>query len=99
MKLKLFRLALLPLIFFILPYAVDAARYSLECSGACAANCSTWYLTYEVDCNCKVTVFESFHFYGMGPWGPVFDYNTHESEPGWVGMNAAALGCDCNACG
>ena len=90
---------LLPLILFILPCVVNAYIYPYECSNACPSGCNSWYLTYEVDCNCNITAFESWHFYyGIGPFGLIIENNTHYTAPGWVGMNAAALGCDCDYC-
>lgn len=99
MKLKCLHRFSLSFLVLFLPILLGAARYSLSCSGACASNCISWALNYEVDCNCRVTEFDSFHLMGYGPWGPIVQYHNHETAPGWVGMNAANLGCECKTCG
>lgn len=70
----------------------------MECTGACISGCVSWYISYETDCNCGITEFDSIHFMGNVGGFPAFQYMNQISNPEFVGMNASALGCECNRC-
>ncbi|MCB9280429.1 MAG: hypothetical protein H6562_16160 [Lewinellaceae bacterium] len=87
--------------FLCLPFAVKAnnnGNYPLECRGQCASNCISWYINYSDNCDCIIDEFISIHYMGMVGGIPFLQINTHETQPGWVGLNAIALGCDCVPC-
>lgn len=80
---------ILLMLFFCIPFTTYA--YVVDyCSNACAANCDYWELLYEVDSDCKVTSYQSWHWTG----GNV-EYNNDLINPGYLGMDVRNLGCDC----
>lgn len=82
---------ILLIFFFCLPILSHA--YIMEyCSNACPSNCDYWVLMYEVNSDCQVTAYESWHYYSGNPTP---EYNNHIINPGYLGMDVRNLGCDC----
>jgi hypothetical protein len=95
MKNHFLRCSFILLFLFLVPLLTYAR---MECTGACISGCITWSISYETDCNCGITEYDSIHYMGNIAGFPVFQYMNQISNPEFVGMNVTALGCDCNRC-
>lgn len=96
MKKGILKSSLTVLLIGIAPLFINAHQ---NCSGSCPSGCISWSISYETDCNCNVTTYESVHYMGdVGPF-PIYIYRNSESNPEFLGMNAANLGCSCDVCG
>ncbi|HKK79820.1 MAG TPA: hypothetical protein VJ933_09330 [Phaeodactylibacter sp.] len=67
---------------------------AMDCSGACISGCISWYIQYETDCQGNITSYEAWHYNG----GINFDYSNDLTNPEFVGMSAASIGCDYQPC-
>ncbi|MBV6427278.1 MAG: hypothetical protein KIPDCIKN_01794 [Haliscomenobacter sp.] len=80
-------------VFIYLQFFLFGKKYDMECTNSCPSNCSYWQMDYEVDNDCKITKYNAVHYY---PDGTIV-YSNHVDSPGFIGMSAANLGCNCTA--
>lgn len=84
---------------FLLIALVPLLTYArMECTGSCPSGCISWYISYETDCDCAITDYESIHFVGYAGGFPIMEFMNSQTNPEFLGMNASGLGCDCQRC-
>lgn len=70
--------------------------YDFDCSGSCTANCNTWQITYDVDCQ---GLFSGYHVKYFDSNGSLFrEYNDEDND--WlIGDDPyIELGCPTENC-